>query len=154
MAGQKNGTTSAPLTKMEAVKQTLQELGRTTMPVAIKDHLKKRYNIEISADVANNYKKKLLKQAKAAATPQAATPAARRGSRRIPATPPVQKASAPPKKAASPAKKPAAPKPQAPAAQPKAKAADETRHGGSILLEDVLRSRPCWTAWARKSSAP
>ena len=37
------------------------------MPVAIKDHLKRRYGIEITAHVASNYKKKLKKMAREAA---------------------------------------------------------------------------------------
>ncbi len=134
MAGQKSETAAAPRTKMEAVKRTLQERGRDLKPLAIKEHVKRRYGIEISAAVASDYKKKLLKQAKAAATPQAATPAVASQA----AAPPAPKASAPVKKASSPAKGTAAPKRQAPAARPQKKAAEDAHRGGSILLEDVL----------------
>jgi hypothetical protein len=137
MAEPKNGTAAAPTTKMEAVERTLVELGSDTMPVAIKDHLKKRYGMVISADVASNYKKKLKKKAKAAAKPEAQKPAA---------TPTVARAASPVKKAAAPAKQPAprakkaaVPKPQAAAPHPPKKA--NGTNGGSVLLEDVLTAK-------------
>ncbi len=147
MAAQKNGPTAAPATKMEAVGRALRELGPDAMPLAIKDHLKKRYNIEISAAVASDYKKKLKKKAKAAAKPAVAPSAS------TPGPTPTSKAAAPVKESALPAKKSAplvkkaaAPprnvvtaKRQGPASQALHKA-DETRDG-SVLLEDVLTAK-------------
>jgi hypothetical protein len=137
MAEPKNGTAAAPATKMEAVERTLAELGRGTLPMAIKAHLKKRYGIEISAAVASDYKKKLKKKAKAAAKPEAPKPAA------VPsvaqAASPVKKAAAPAKQPAPRAKKAAVPKPRAASPQPPKKA--NGTNGGSVLLEDVLTAK-------------
>jgi hypothetical protein len=137
MAEPKNGTAAAPATKMEAVERTLAELGRGTLPMAIKAHLKKRYGIEISAAVASDYKKKLNNKAKAAAKPETPKPTA---------APSVAQTALPPKKAVAPAKKPAppakdavAPKPQAAAPQTPKKA--NGTNGGSVLLEDVLTAK-------------
>jgi hypothetical protein len=143
LAEQANGKAKAPTSKLDAVKETLQKLGRNMMPLAIKDHLKKHYGIEISADVASNYKKKLAKQAKAAApAPQAAKPA----DTAPVLTPPVKTETSPPKTPAAPAKKPAlpakkaaVPKPPPPAPQA-TKQAPETS-GGNILLDDVLTAK-------------
>jgi hypothetical protein len=143
MAEQANGKAKAPTSKLDAVKETLQKLGRNMMPLAIKDHLKKHYGIEISADVASNYKKRLAKQAKAAApAPQAAKPA----DTAPVLTPPVKTETSPPKTPAAPAKKPAlpakraaVPKPPPPAPQA-TKQAPETS-GGNILLDDVLTAK-------------
>jgi hypothetical protein len=91
MANRENGTPTGAISKIEAVTRTLQEFGPKIMPLAIKDHVKKRYSIEISASVASNYKKKLVKKAKLAGQPLAATaagavPSARKG------RPPAKKA--------------------------------------------------------------
>ena len=81
--GTKNGSTGGTaaakdpaggMTKMDAVKKAIEKLGPDAMPVAIKDHLKRQYGIEISADVASNYKMQL--KAKAAGGPPATTSAA------------------------------------------------------------------------------
>src|SRR5580693_4223968 len=74
-----NGTGSADkkdgMTKWDAVKKTLDDLGWDTMPLAIKDHLKKEHGIEITAHVASNYKKKLKRMAREAVGTQAAASA-------------------------------------------------------------------------------
>ena len=141
MAEQTNGKAKAQISKMEAVTQTLQEFGRDIMPLAIKDHLKKRYGIEISADVASNYKKKLVKKANLAAQVQATKPA----DTAPVLTPPVKTETSPPaasraaKKPAPPAKKAAAPKQQPPAPQVPEQASATS--GGNILLDDVLTAK-------------
>ena len=128
MADPKNG--SAPATKMEAVERTLADRGYETMPVAIKEHLKKKYGMEISAAVASDYKKRLKKKAKAAGTPETAKPAA---------MPPVAQAAAPLKKAAAPAKKTVPPVIKVAAAKPPASAqetpkkASGTKGGNAVL---------------------
>ena len=60
----KGGKAKGEMTKWDAVKKTLADLGWDIMPVAIKDHLKKEYGIEITAHVASNYKKKLKRMAR------------------------------------------------------------------------------------------
>jgi hypothetical protein len=64
------------LTKIDAVKRALSELGRDAKPLAIKDHVKSRFGIDISADVASNYKKQ-LKKAKPGRKPAGRKPAAK-----------------------------------------------------------------------------
>jgi hypothetical protein len=137
MAEPKNGSIAAPATKMEAVERTLKELGSDTMPVAIKEHLKKRYGMEISAAVASDYKKNIKQRAKVAGTPETAKRAA---------MPPVAQAAAPLKKAAAPArkivppvKKVVTPKAQA-SGQETPKKANGT-NGGTVLLDDVLTAK-------------
>jgi hypothetical protein len=137
MAEPKNGSTAAPATKMEAVERTLKELGSDTMPVAIKEHLKKRYGMEISAAVASDYKKRLKKKAKAAGTPETAKQTA---------TPAVAQAAAPLKKAVAPAKKTVPPVKKVAAAKPPASASETPKKangtkGGSVLLDDVLTAK-------------
>jgi hypothetical protein len=132
MADSESGS-AAPTTKMEAVERTLAELGKDTMPVAISDHLKKRYNMEISPDVASNYKKKLKKKAKAAGKPETAKPAA---------TQPVATAALPPTKPVAPAKKATPPAKKAVAKVPATPAPKKTNGAsGSVLLEDVLTAK-------------
>ena len=134
MADPKNGSAAAPATKMEAVERTLKELGKDTMPLEIKDHLKKRYGMEISANVASNYKKKLKARAKAAGKGDAATPAAPQ---------PVATAALPPTKPAAPAKKAAPPPKKAVAPKVPATPAPKKTNGasGSVLLDDVLTAK-------------
>ena len=140
--GGKGGKAKGGMTKWDAVKKTLDDLGWDTMPLAIKDHLKKEHGIEITAHVASNYKKKLKRMAREAAGTQAAAPAKK------PAVA-VPQAAKPPKKAAAalthaqpPAKK--APAPKAPPKSPAAAPAPPARTNGgkgsgdSILLQDVL----------------
>jgi hypothetical protein len=52
------------ISKIDGVKQALASLGANAKPLAIKDYLKTKLGIEISADVASNYKKTLAKRAK------------------------------------------------------------------------------------------
>jgi hypothetical protein len=112
------------------------------MPMAIKDHLKKHYGIEISAHVVSNYKKKLAKQAKLAGQPQEAKPADT-APVLTPAvkteTSPAKAPTAPAKKPAPPAKKAAAPKP--PPSAPQAPKQATGTNGGNILLDDVLTAK-------------
>jgi hypothetical protein len=137
MAERKNGSMATPATKMEAVEQTLKELGSDTMPMAIKEHLKKRYGMEISAAVASDYKKKVKQRAKAATTPDAAKPAVTPPVAQAPA--PLKKAAVPAKKTVPPVKKVAAPKSQASGLETPKKA--NGANGGSVLLDDVLTAK-------------
>jgi hypothetical protein len=64
------------LSKMEAVRRALDEYGPDVKPLKIKDHLKKRYKLNISADMASTYKGNILRKSGQSATirePQAAT---------------------------------------------------------------------------------
>jgi hypothetical protein len=109
-ASPKGGTAKANgLTKLDAVKKVLADLGMDTRPLQIRDELKKRYKIEISLDVASGYKKKLVKEARLAggkpATPPAAAPRPapqKSAARKAPTAPKPSKSPAP--KAATPAK--------------------------------------------------
>jgi hypothetical protein len=51
------------MTKMEAVRQVMAEFGKEIKPLQIRDVLKERFNIDISPDVASNYKKELIRRA-------------------------------------------------------------------------------------------
>ena len=62
------------LTKMEGVRRALAELGPDAKPLAIKGYLRSRFRLDISADVASNYKKLLAKRARSAKQPPAAVP--------------------------------------------------------------------------------
>jgi hypothetical protein len=56
------------------LEQALAELGRDAKPLALKKHVKKKFGIDVTAEVARNYKKVLAKRA--GARPVAATPPA------------------------------------------------------------------------------
>jgi hypothetical protein len=74
--GQGGGQATAGITKMEGVKRALKALGKDAKPLAIQAYLKDKLGIEISADVASNYKKVLAKRARAKGTTPAQKPAA------------------------------------------------------------------------------
>ncbi len=141
--GPKSGKAKGEMTKWDAVKRVLNDLGWGVMPLAIKDHVKQKYGIEITAHVASNYKKKLKKMAREAAALQAATSAKKPAAPAAPVASSPKKAAAPASNAPASAKKPAAPKPQAksPAAAPAPPAHAKGKNGAagdSILLQDVL----------------
>jgi hypothetical protein len=48
--------------KMEMVRSTLQELGNKTKPMAIQDHIKSKYGLEISKIIISNYKSTILRK--------------------------------------------------------------------------------------------
>src|SRR5262245_12119649 len=52
------------MSKFEAVRRALDELGKDAMPQAIVDHLKSKYQIKISTSHVSNYKSKILKGGK------------------------------------------------------------------------------------------
>jgi hypothetical protein len=114
------GGTAKPggMTKMDGVKQALAELGSGAKPLQIRDHLKRRFNIDISPDVASNYKKVIAKKAAKAK----ARPAANRGQ---PAAP----------QPASGTQSPPASVPKVKATVPRA--AGDGKATGSIRLEDI-----------------
>jgi hypothetical protein len=56
--------TGQPANKYEAVEWTLNEKGTGFKPLQIKDYVKEKYNIEISPDVASNYKKEYIRRKK------------------------------------------------------------------------------------------
>jgi hypothetical protein len=65
------------ISKLEGVRRVLAEFGPDTKPVQIQAHLKSRFGIPISVDVASTYKKLVARQAKAGKktrTPKAAFP--------------------------------------------------------------------------------
>jgi hypothetical protein len=68
------GEGGRPATKLEAVQRALAALGQDAKPLALKSHVKKQFGIDISAEVARNYKKLLARRA--AGKPAASTPAA------------------------------------------------------------------------------
>ena len=69
MAKTKNG-----ITKMEAVKSALAELGRDAQPVEIKDFVQKRHGVAITTEVVSTYKAVLKRQNFAGVTPMVAKP--------------------------------------------------------------------------------
>jgi hypothetical protein len=97
------------LTKIDAVRQALGELGKEAGPTAIQGYLKERLGIDITKDHASNAKSVVLRQA---------------------AKPPAKLA------AAKPPAKPTRAKPAAkPPVQPAA--ASASAKGGGILLKDI-----------------
>src|SRR5262245_39486708 len=69
MADKKNGPAGSqpgkkPMTKMEAVRRTLRELGRHAMPLQIQDHLKKQFGIDMTVAHISNYKSEILRKKK------------------------------------------------------------------------------------------
>jgi hypothetical protein len=55
------GNTGKPMTKVEAVRRAIADKGRDIKPLQICDYVKEKFNIDISPDVASNYKKAELK---------------------------------------------------------------------------------------------
>ncbi|HYT88451.1 MAG TPA: hypothetical protein VEL76_07065 [Gemmataceae bacterium] len=77
-ATSKPSAKSNGITKIDGVKAALAKLGQKAKPLAIKEYLKKEFGLDISTDVASNYKKTLAKRAKKAkakAPAKAAAPA-------------------------------------------------------------------------------
>lgn len=50
------------VTKKEAVERALAELGRDAQPLAIQQHIKERYGLDMERSHISNYKTNLLKQ--------------------------------------------------------------------------------------------
>jgi pyruvate/2-oxoglutarate dehydrogenase complex dihydrolipoamide acyltransferase (E2) component len=70
-------TKGKKLTKVEAVRRVLADLGHDTRPITIRDEVKKRFNIVMTAEHASNAKGEVLRQlGKQAAQPAVARPAA------------------------------------------------------------------------------
>jgi hypothetical protein len=118
-APQQDNGEGSPMTKLEAVKRAMARMGRNAKPLAIKDYLKSQFNIEISADVASNYKKQLKKAKKGAKAAAAKSAALTRQT----------------------AKAPLAPKPQAsvmPIATPAPRAESPKPTAGGVSLQDLL----------------
>jgi hypothetical protein len=72
------GASSNGITKLEAVRKVLADSGLGTMPLQIQEQVKRRYGLDVSADVASNYKKRIVKEAKEAKAeaPKPAAPVA------------------------------------------------------------------------------
>jgi hypothetical protein len=70
------------LTKMEAVRRGLAELGNDSMPARIKGFVKERFDIEMSTDHISVYKGKILREAAAQAQNAAQKPLARKAVRK------------------------------------------------------------------------
>jgi hypothetical protein len=71
------GKTSSPvgetaLTKREGVRRALADLGKDAKPLRIKDYVKDKFGIDISASVVSFYKKDLKKRKKGASKAKAA----------------------------------------------------------------------------------
>ena len=70
---------SGSLSKKDAVRRALQDLGNEAKPLQIREHIKKRYHIEMSLDHISTVKGEILRetgQAKPAARKPTATPSA------------------------------------------------------------------------------
>jgi hypothetical protein len=85
------------MTKMEGVRRALAELGKDAKPLRIRDHLKQRFNIDISPDVVSTYKKELARRAakaKGTAKPKGkpAAPEAAAGAKPLPTAAPKAQA--------------------------------------------------------------
>ena len=52
----------AEMSKMEAVRRALDEMGNDAKPLQMKDYIKTQMGVEMSADHISNYKSKLLKE--------------------------------------------------------------------------------------------
>jgi hypothetical protein len=120
---------SAGMTKMDGVRRALAQLGSDAKPLAIRNFVKQRFNIDISLDVVSSYKKDLARRAlkaKAQAQPQAKAPAPAKA-------PPQAQPQAKPKPAP---KKPAPQKAPVSAAKP---AATGNGKPSAIPLADILK---------------
>jgi hypothetical protein len=95
------GAAASGLSKMDAVRRAMGELGNDALPKRIQAFVKERFGVVMTNDHVSDCKKKILKKGKgkakrAAAKPQAQTAAAR--TKAVPA-PPVRPAPAPPARA-------------------------------------------------------
>jgi hypothetical protein len=59
-----SGAAGKPATKIEAVRRAIADKGRDIKPLQICEYLKEKWNIDISPDVASNYKKAELRGSK------------------------------------------------------------------------------------------
>src|ERR1039457_321553 len=74
-----NGQTDKPISKMEAVRRTLTELGQDAKPLAIQSHVKSKFGLDMDTSVISAYKttlKAVKKPAKAATAPADKAPKA------------------------------------------------------------------------------
>jgi len=63
------------MSKMEAVRRILNEHGRETMPLDIRNHLMKQYGIKMEPGVISTYKTSILKAGKKSGNPKGPKPA-------------------------------------------------------------------------------
>jgi hypothetical protein len=56
------GQPQGKVSKLELVRQALQKLGNDAKPLAIQEHIKATHGVEISVDVASNYKGLILRK--------------------------------------------------------------------------------------------
>jgi hypothetical protein len=102
MADKKNGTppgaAASGLSKMDAVRRALAELGNDAMPKRIQAFVKERFGVEMTNGHVSDCKKKILKKGKGKAKRAAAKPPAQASAARTKAAsePPVRPAPAPP----------------------------------------------------------
>src|SRR5262249_42840687 len=86
--GDQGTPAGAPASKMDAVRRSLAKLGRKAKPLAIRDDIKKSFNMDLSTDLISTYKgeigrkkgkgkKKKAKAQKAAAAGAPAKPVGR-----------------------------------------------------------------------------
>src|SRR5437867_6861904 len=77
-------TEQPPKNKMDAVRRALAKLGRSAKPAAIRDHIKNRFGMDLSADLISTYKgeiKRKGKKKKGAKKQAAAAPPAKQAPR-------------------------------------------------------------------------
>jgi hypothetical protein len=74
MAAKKNGKTAGGISKMEAVRRAMGELGFDATRTDIQNFVKERFNTDMSVDVISTYKADIAR--KATKTKRAPTPAA------------------------------------------------------------------------------
>jgi hypothetical protein len=105
MADKKNGTTQGAaaggLSKMDAVRRAMRELGNDAMPKRIQAFVKERFGVEMTNDHVSDCKKKILKKGKGKAKRAASKAPAQASAARTkaPPKPPVRPAPAPPARA-------------------------------------------------------
>jgi len=90
---QGQGTPSAeqpPKNKMDAVRRALAKLGRKAKPAQIRDHIKNRFGMDLSADLISTYKGEIARKRKGK----------KKGAKKqsAPAAPPAKQAPRPPAK--------------------------------------------------------
>ena len=76
------------MTKMEAVRQALAELGRDAKPLQLQAFVKERFGMDMTADHVSTYKGQILRKARKAG--RAARAAADKSPEQAAPTPPVQ----------------------------------------------------------------
>lgn len=62
MAGKERAADT--MSKMEAVRKALKELGKDAKPIQIQSYVKERFGIDMSADHCSNYKSVILRKSK------------------------------------------------------------------------------------------